>query len=531
MDLVKYCDPECVNIGLLDGTRKPLKPGDEGYQTWHAENSMLMAWLINSMEPEISQGYIFYTTAKDIWEAVNLMYSNQGNDSKLYELSEKARSVKQGDSSVMSYYNALNILYQEIDLYQMAEWKDPEDQALYRRLVEKDRVFKFLAGLRTAFDQERGRILSLTPIPSLREVFNVIRREESRLGFMMVEPKMAHIESSALAASKTSQLSGGNFGNPYANVTLQKNMGKRYDKDSLWCDHCQKSRHTHETCWKINGRPQNFNKGSFGRGLNNNNGGGQVFQAISEPQRQQNPGGIDFPNFSKEQLEQFYRFMSQNVKINTPSANLAQSGNFVTALSVTSQNSNHWIIDSGATDHMSGSAKFFYSYIPCSGHKKVKIADGSLSSVVGKGSVQISKKLFLNSVLHVPNLSCNLVSISKLTRDLNCSAKFSSTHCVFQDLCTGKKIGSAREVDGLFLLEEKTEDEKILENVGRGYQVEGVDGKYTEIWMWHLRLGHPSFLYLKYLFPELFKNKDISLFKLIYGVLLVSKPILVPVGM
>ena len=90
-------------IGLLDGTRKPLKPGDEGYQTWHAENSMLMAWLINSMEPEISQGYIFYTTAKDIWEAVNLMYSNQENDSKLYELSEKARSVKQGDSSVMSY--------------------------------------------------------------------------------------------------------------------------------------------------------------------------------------------------------------------------------------------------------------------------------------------------------------------------------------------------------------------------------------------------------------------------------------------
>lgn len=31
-----------------------------------------------------------------------------------------------------------------------------------------------------------------------------------------------------------------------------------------------------------------------------------------------------------------------------------------------------------------------------------------------------------------------------------------------------------------------------------------------EILLWHLRLGHPSFQYLRHLFPTLFKNVDCS---------------------
>ncbi|KAL6342864.1 hypothetical protein AAG906_016883 [Vitis piasezkii] len=36
-----------------------------------------------------------------------------------------------------------------------------------------------------------------------------------------------------------------------------KNIGanSKDDKDSLWCNHCQKPRHTRDNCWKIHGRP------------------------------------------------------------------------------------------------------------------------------------------------------------------------------------------------------------------------------------------------------------------------------------
>ena len=84
------------------------------------------------------------------------------------------------------------------------------------------------------------------------------------------------------------------------------------------------------------------------------------------------------------------------------------------------------------------------------GNLKVKIADGTLSPVAGKGSIRISESITLNLVLHVPNLSCNLLSISQLTKKSNCSAKFLPSHFVFQDLSLGKTIGTIKEREGLY---------------------------------------------------------------------------------
>ena len=80
---------------------------------------------------------------------------------------------------------------------------------------------------------------------------------------------------------------------------------------------------------------------------------------------------------------------------------------------------------------MVGILRDFSSYIPCSENVNVKIVDGSPSIVTGKGDIPISNSEVLKSALFVPNLSCNPVSISKLTQDMNCCAKFFPTHCEF----------------------------------------------------------------------------------------------------
>ena len=72
-------------------------------------------------------------------------------------------------------------------------------------------------------------------------------------------------------------------------------------------------------------------------------------------------------------------------------------------------------MDCGATDHMAGSSNLFSTYNPCSGQHRFKIADGSFSIVAGKSSIVVAKGLILESVLHLPNLSCNLISVGKLT--------------------------------------------------------------------------------------------------------------------
>lgn len=46
------------------------------YVTWNAENSMVMTWLVNSMDKDINSSY---SIAKELWDNINEMYFNMGN--------------------------------------------------------------------------------------------------------------------------------------------------------------------------------------------------------------------------------------------------------------------------------------------------------------------------------------------------------------------------------------------------------------------------------------------------------------------
>jgi hypothetical protein len=59
----------------------------------------------------------------------------------------------------------------------------------------------------------------------------------------------------------------------------------------------------------------------------------------------------------------------------------------------------------------------------------------------------------LTSVLHVPNLVANLLSIVHITIELNCRVISSFYYCFFQDLATRKMIGSGSLKDGLYYLD------------------------------------------------------------------------------
>ena len=76
--------------------------------------------------------------------------------------------------------------------------------------------------------------------------------------------------------------------------------------------------------------------------------------------------------------------------------------------------------------------------------------------MAGKDTIAISNSFVLNSMLHVLNLFCNLLYISKLTKDLHCAAKFFHSHCEFHNLYLGKMTGSAKEGEELYYLEDDT---------------------------------------------------------------------------
>jgi len=130
----------------------------------------------------------------------------------------------------------------------------------------------------------------------------------------------------------------------------------------------------------------------------------------------------------------------------------------------------------------------FLSYSPCASNHKIKIADGSLLSIAGKGSVILSHLLTLKNVLHVPKLSCNLISITKLTNDIKCQANFFHSHCIFKDLNSGKMIGNAKESGGLYYLDNGPDFKDQPQQISTCFESSFVFSNNDDIMLWHLRL-------------------------------------------
>jgi hypothetical protein len=139
-----------------------------------------------------------------------------------------------------------------------------------------------------------------------------------------------------------------------------------------------------------------------------------------------------------------------------------------------------WVINSGASNHMIEMSPLLSSYNPCSGRDKVRIANGSLSPVSGKGSVSVAPSMTLASVLHVPNLAVNLLSIARITIELNCRVIFYSYYCFFQDLVKGNMIGNGSLKDSLYYLDSHPNTQSRLIHA---YHMIQVDDSVAKIWL------------------------------------------------
>ncbi|RVX01288.1 Retrovirus-related Pol polyprotein from transposon TNT 1-94 [Vitis vinifera] len=359
------------------------------YKKWIAENNMVMSWLVNSMTADIGENFLSFDTAKEIWDTAKETFSDKENTSEIIQIEGILHDLRQGNLMI----------------------------------VEGKRVFKFLLGLNKNLDEIRGRIMGVKPLPSLREAFSEVRREESRKNLMMGSHQQLNMaESSALKTQFA----------PFDN--RQKIKGGR-----PWCDHCRKPGHSRETCWKIHGKPVDWKPR---QPLEKEGRGNHVATDEQSPQPEASP-------FNKEQMEMLQKLLSPLLSVQS------QTGS-----------SSNQVIGSGTLAHKGNFLSAFTA---------VRIADGSLSKVAGTGSVVLSRDLTLNSVLLVPNLDCNLLSISKLTKEKRCITNFSSTHCEFQDLDSGKTIGNAEECSGLYILKERHDpQEQPQMTVGEFLAQEGI---------------------------------------------------------
>lgn len=167
-------------LGYLTGEAKRPSKDDPMFRVWRSKNSLVMAWLLNSMETAIAKPNMFLPSVKDIWEAVRETYSNMKNSNQIFELKTKLWQSKLGDREVNVYYNEMVTLWQELDQCYDDVWKNTNDKARYAKREGNDGVYMFLAGVNQTFDEVKGRILGCKPLPSIRKVFSEVRQEEAK---------------------------------------------------------------------------------------------------------------------------------------------------------------------------------------------------------------------------------------------------------------------------------------------------------------------------------------------------------------
>lgn len=99
-----------------------------------------------------------------------------------------------------------------------------------------------------------------------------------------------------------------------------------------------------------------------------------------------------------------------------------------------------WIIDSGASTHMTRTPTILSSYQLTLTYPLVTIVDGWTCLVKSHRTTSTSPSLSLNQVLYILDFSVNLLSISVITRVLY-TIIFFPFHYIFQDLHTRWRIG------------------------------------------------------------------------------------------
>lgn len=471
--------------GFLTGDRVEPIEGATGRDEWKSTHMLVYIWLLNSMVPSIAATVDGIEKVKDVWEKLRRTYDGVGNNLRVFQIKREIYAAVQGDRTVQEYSIELERLWLEHDHFSpRASCKDPECKE--REALVQERTMLFLQGLAPVFEQRTAMLLAQTKIPSLEEAVSAMIQEESRIKLHAGTGGPPGVKS-ALAVS--------NLGNTGARVETRE------------CYNCGEVGHLKQTCTKppkernSGGRGQT---GGRGRGRGGRRGGGRGgYRANLMVADDEGEADVIFTDEDHELLEMLKR--KQRVAVDgdrkgaSEDASTSSRGNFASyahsakgthdthaLASISTSRSPEWIVDSGASRHVTGTASEFSSYNHLAVPESIQTADGTAQPVVGKGTVRCTDSMTLSNVLHAPSFPVNLLSISAIILHLKCVVIFDIPKVIFLEKGSGRRLGTGTWHNGLWYLDREGMDSALtsmVESVG----VEGVGQSVEDVLLLHHR--------------------------------------------
>ena len=143
-----------------------------------------------------------------------------------------------------------------------------------------------------------------------------------------------------------------------------------------------------------------------------------------------------------------------------------------------------WYPDSAASAHITNKSSQLHSSEPYIGNDQVIVGNGDFLPITHVGFIALhtpqGTMLPLDDVLACPEITKNLLSVSKLTKDYPCEFTFDSDHVFVKAKVTKAVITQGRRLKDLYMLK----DARFQVFYSNRQQA-------TSDEVWHQRLGHP----------------------------------------
>lgn len=223
------------------------------------------------------------------------------------------------------------------------------------------------------------------------------------------------------------------------------------------------------------------------------------FAAVSQVDSGEN-SKQDSAHVTMQQYNQLIEFLNKLNLLNPTSVKDDISGHALLAgtFCLLSHFSNNWLLDSGATYHISNSISDFEQFQLVSDlNSHITIPDGRKIKVTHTGIVRLNDKITLHNVLLVPEFKYRLISVHKLCKDMNSNICFSDTKCYLQDLSLKQPPLHLGELqNGLYSITSSNVNGSQFFDKAANTSI-SEDTK-----LWHLRLGHLPFQKIKIVQPN-----------------------------
>ncbi|KAK9673127.1 hypothetical protein RND81_12G148200 [Saponaria officinalis] len=408
-----------------------LLTGSENYPLWKRQMEL-------ALSAKRRLGYVNGKTPKPKEDEEKIEAWTVANNQKRYTVANGARKFKlnresyeatQNERSIEDYYTQLQMIWDELDNMSTLVTTLPSitkvttNIAEYLKAVEAQaeerKLFQFLNGLDKDYGVLRSNILMMDPLPSVEHTVSLMLQEE---------------------------MQANNLGNTNLQESLALLSKREFEREK--CVHCGRDNHKSELCWEIKGYPVGHPKQ---RKINYKPG----FRCGGFRQQR---------TFQTNPRQQNFKRTAANVRADQPDLSAA-----IGMTNYNSQTHDNWIIDSGATNHMSSKLDVINNVKELQTKLRISLPDGRYVLVTHKGEVDLNRDLQLTDVLYVPSFKHNLMSVQKLIKENQCYVTFFDTHFYVQGCTKGEIKGIGSTVNG---------------------------GNFS---LWHNRLGHAPLSKIKHL--------------------------------